>query len=150
MVVMNDNFIDGVRISNAKIISVKEGDILRVMRSDDATYVGFGEIYFSTIKSKTIKAWKRHLKMTLNIVVPVGEIRFILYDARQFSKTYGTFQEVILSRDNYMRLTIPPMIWIGFQGKYNKESMLLNLANIQHDETEIERASLSDFQFNWH
>ena len=40
----------------------------------------FGEVYFSSIKPKSVKAWKLHKKMTLNIVVPVGKVRFALFD----------------------------------------------------------------------
>ena len=30
-----------------------------------------------------IKGWKRHKKMVLNLIVPIGSVRFILYDDRK-------------------------------------------------------------------
>ena len=35
---------------------------------------------------------------------------------RKTSKTFGTYQELILSPDNYFLITIPPNIWNGFKG----------------------------------
>ena len=35
--------------------------------------------------------------MTLNLSVPVGEIKFVLYDDRKNSKTFGEFDEINLS-----------------------------------------------------
>ena len=88
--------------------------------------------------------------MVLNLVVPVGEVRFVLYDDRQASKSYGSIQEITLSKNNnYARLTVPPMIWMGFQGMDLGVSMLLNIANIEHSPSEVDRKELSEIDFNW-
>jgi dTDP-4-dehydrorhamnose 3,5-epimerase len=144
--------IDGVIITPLKEIYNSKGNILHIIKMDDPGYVTFGEVYFSTIKSGLIKAWKRHLRMTLNLVCPVGSIRFILYDDRPNSNTYNTFQEVILSRgNNYARLTIPPGIWTGFKGLSKTENLLLNFADIKHDPSEQENISIeqSHIKFDW-
>ena len=40
------------------------------IKKNDTGYVGFGEVYFSYINPKAVKAWKKHNRMTLNLVVP--------------------------------------------------------------------------------
>jgi dTDP-4-dehydrorhamnose 3,5-epimerase len=85
--------------------------------------------------------------MTLNLVVPVGEIRFVLFDDREPTKSQ--FQEIILSKENYCRITIPPMIWMGFEGLSNSGSMLLNIANIPHSPEEVDRKKIDEIQFDW-
>jgi dTDP-4-dehydrorhamnose 3,5-epimerase len=117
------------------------------MREFDAGYTNFGEAYFSEVNSNAIKAWKRHKEMTLNLVVPVGRIRFILFDDREESN--GIFQEVVISKENYCRLTVPPMIWMGFQGLSIGSSMLLNIADIKHNPTEVDRKKTEEIKFNW-
>ncbi|MCK4830475.1 dTDP-4-dehydrorhamnose 3,5-epimerase family protein [bacterium] len=112
---MKNNAIEGVMLTPLKIIPRDVGDVLHAMKRTDASFCGFGEVYFSTVNKGQVKAWKRHRKMTLNLVVPCGEIKFALYDDRTESPTCGKFLEVVLSRDNYQRLTVPPMIWMGFQ-----------------------------------
>ena len=74
------NSVDGVILSPLKIIENPLGNIFHVMKSSDLGFMGFNEAYFSTINYNQIKPWKKHLKMTLNLIVPVGEIRFVLYD----------------------------------------------------------------------
>ena len=75
--------IDGIKISPLKKIMVSGGDIFHAMKNSDKGYNGFGEAYFSNIEPKVIKAWKRHKEMTLNLIVPVGTIRFVIYDDRK-------------------------------------------------------------------
>ena len=72
--------IKDVIINPLKIIDSEDGRVLHGMKRVDLGYKDFGEAYFSEIKSKKIKAWKRHKQMTLNLVVPIGEVRFILFD----------------------------------------------------------------------
>ena len=139
--------IKDVLITNQKIINVSEGNVLHAVKSSDVGYIGFGEAYFSIINNGAIKAWKRHRKMTLNLIVPLGKVRFVLYDNRNSLNTQ--FQEVIISKKNYCRLTIPPMIWVGFQGLYENESLILNIADIEHDANEVDKKSIDHIVFDW-
>ena len=127
---MDNIIIKDVSITPLKTINTEGGDILHGLKMDENDYQGFGEAYFSIIESGAIKAWKRHRRMTLNIIVPVGAIKFVIYDDRIESKTRGCFQSIKLSTDNYSRLNIPPMLWMGFQGCSKGLNMLLNVANI--------------------
>jgi len=61
----------------------------------------------------------------------------------------GIFQEFIISKDNYCRLTIPPMVWMGFQGLSVDNSMLLNIADIKHDPQEVDKKNIEEIEFNW-
>ena len=141
--------IEGLLITPTKIISTIGGDVFHAMKKSDLGYAGFGEAYFSTIEPNAIKAWKRHREMTLNFLVPIGEVRFVLHDDRLHSPTQGIFQQVTLSRENYQRLTIPPLVWVGVQGMGTERAMLLNIANIQHDPIEMDRKSVEDIPYNW-
>ena len=142
--------INGVTTTPLSIIDTKGGDVLHAMKTSDQGYSGFGEAYFSTIEPKAIKGWKRHTQMILNLVVPIGSVRFILYDDRENQDHINQFQEVILSiADGYARLTVPPMIWVGFQGLGRQTSLILNIANIEHSPEEIERKELDEIKFNW-
>tara|TARA_B100000787_G_scaffold167518_1_gene154441 strand:+ start:578 stop:1012 length:435 start_codon:yes stop_codon:yes gene_type:complete len=141
--------IEGLLTVPTKIISTIGGDVLHAIKKSDQGYSGFGEAYFSTIEPNAVKAWKRHREMTLNLLVPVGEVRFVVYDDRLHSSSNGIFQQVILSLDNYKRLTIPPMLWVGFQGVGEERAMLLNIANIQHNPLEMDRKPVADIPYNW-
>ena len=99
-----DNDIEGLLLTSLKVINVSGGDVLHAMKNTDKDFTTFGEAYFSEIFSGSIKGWKRHRKMTLNLIVPIGSIRFVIFNSKKLCKV------VTLSKDNYSRLTIPPML----------------------------------------
>lgn len=134
---------DGVILTPLKKIHHPKGDIYHAMKKSDHGYNGFGEVYFSTINKNDIKGWKKHLQMTLNIIVPIGEIKFVVYDI----KTEEFFSEVISSR-NYQRLTISAGLWVAFQGMQN-ENILLNIASTEHDPSEEENLTLDQIEYAW-
>jgi dTDP-4-dehydrorhamnose 3,5-epimerase len=141
--------IDGVIYTPLSIIDVEGGNVLHAMKTSDAGFSGFGESYFSTIEPRTIKGWKLHREMVLNLVVPVGSVRFVIFDSRVDSKTEGKFSVYVLSRNNYGRLTVPPKLWVGFQGIDEQDSLLLNIANIPHDPNEVEHKAQEEIVFDW-
>ena len=139
--------INDVLITPLKIIETHGGNVMHSLKNDELGFRGFGEAYFSEVHSNAIKAWKLHQDMTLNITIPMGKVRFVLYDDRD--KKNKKFQELIISRKNYVRLTVPPKIWFGFQGVSNKNSLLLNIADIPHDPEETIRKDLNEIYFDW-
>jgi len=145
-----DSIVDGVLLTPLKVINVFGGDVLHGIKSSDLGYMGFGEAYFSKIEPGAVKAWKRHRKMTLNLIVPMGVVRFVIYDDRQYSVSYNKFQEVILSEsDNYCRLTVPPMLWVGFQCVGDSSGMLLNVADIEHEPDESDKKAINEIEYEW-
>ena len=134
---------DGVILTPLKQINNPKGDIFHAMKKSDDGFDGFGEAYFSTVYKDDIKGWKKHSKMTLNLVVPVGKIDFVVYN--EDSKEFFSVQ---LSQDNYQRLTVQPNLWMAFRG-LEENSMLLNLASIEHDPSESENIELESILYEW-
>lgn len=131
--------IEGVVCQPLKQIDDPRGAILHMLRNDSALYMGFGEIYFSEIKPGVVKAWKRHLKMTQHLVVPVGLVRLVVYDDRLDSRTKGQQLEILMGRPGkYCLVRIQPMLWYGFQGIDRGTSLIANCTDIPHDPEETE------------
>lgn len=126
-----------------KQIHNPKGDVYHAMKKSDVGFAGFGEAYFSTVAQGVVKGWKKHTQMTLNLVVPVGSIEFVVYDEQT-----QEFFSVALSQKNYQRLTIKPNLWMAFRG-LEKENMLLNLASIEHDPKEAVQKELSEIVYEW-
>lgn len=134
---------DGVILTSLKQIHHLKGDIFHVMKKSDEGFFGFGEAYFSTIYKNDIKGWKKHTKMTLNLVVPMGEIEFVIYN-----ENLNDFFTIKLSQNNYQRLTVAPNLWMAFRG-VSEHSMLLNLASIEHDPSESVNKELEEIAYEW-
>ncbi len=134
---------DGVILTPLKQIHNPKGDVYHAMKKSDEGFDGFGEAYFSTIHKDDIKGWKKHTKMTLNLVVPVGKIEFIVYNENS-----KEFFSVTISKNNYQRLTIEAGLWMGFRG-LQENNMLLNLASIEHDPSEAENIDINEISYEW-
>jgi len=133
--------LEGILLTPLKRIHNEKGDIFHAMKKRDEGFNGFGEAYFSTISKGEIKGWKKHNEMTLNLVVIIGEIEFVIYDEYDFFT-------VKLSNNNYQRLTIGPNLWLAFRG-LESENMLLNLASIEHNSKESDDMNLDSFNYDW-
>ena len=143
--------IEGIIISPLSIISDHRGSVMHMLRNDSDVFTKFGEIYFSTIFNEKIKAWHLHKEATLNYACVFGKVKLVLFDERKDSKTYGKYQEILLSLDNYSLITIPPNIWNGFMGLSKEYSIIANCLNLPHNEKEMVRVDINNkrFNYNW-
>ena len=137
--------LDDILVTPLKRIPTDGGDVMHALKHSDNGFNGFGEVYFSWIEQGHIKAWKCHQLMTLNLVVPLGEISFVFHLTNQ----KNNFRTENIGEKRYARLTVPPGIWFGFQGRGKYRSLLMNLANIPHDPDEVLSKSTFEIDYNW-
>ena len=62
-----------------------------------------------------------------------------------------TIDEIILGKESYGRLVIPPDVWYGFQSYTTTTSLIINTPDISHDPDEVKRLSLDQDQipYKW-
>ena len=140
---MGSVMVSDIIVTPLRRVAVAGGDVLHAMKSADTGYVDFGEAYFSLIEHGKTKAWKRHLRMTLNLVVPIGSVKFVFMDDG------GKFREEVIGGARYIRLTVPPGIWFGFKGLAKPHSLILNVADIPHNPDEVERKVFAEIDYEW-
>ena len=131
-----------IKIKKLKKFKLEDGDVYHALKASESEYYGFKEAYFSTIKNNKIKAWKRHYKMTMNLIVPIGKVQFVFYDENK-----NLLKNLMIGEENYSRITVPPMIWFGFKGISLNTSYILNISNEIHDPLEVERKPLTFLNF---
>ena len=136
--------LDDILISPLACIQTEGGDVMHAMKKSDAGFYNFGEAYFSWVDAGVIKGWKCHTQMTMNIVVPIGQVLFVFY-----SKDTDRFIVESIGVDRYVRITVPPGIWFAFKGLRSSQSLVLNIASIEHNPNEVNRLELSKIKFNW-
>ena len=135
---------EGVIVTPLKIISHPKGNILHGMKKSDQGFSEYGETYFSTIKFGEIKGWNKHERMILNLIVPIGEVTFVIYDEK-----LNNYFEITISLENYQRLTIHPGLWLAFKGQDESFNLILNIASIEHDQTEIKKLDIEEIPYKW-
>ena len=144
MNILSSNCIDGVIISPLNQIFDERGKVMHMMSVNSPSFKDFGEIYFSSTHPGVIKAWHLHKEMTLNYAVIYGEIKFVLYDDRTDSPTKGNIQEIFVSPENYVLVTVPPLVWNGFKSIGAKSAIVANCATLPHNPNEIVRKFPND------
>ena len=141
--------INGVIIESLKIIPNEKGNIFHLINKNSTGYCGFGEVYISSVKKNIVKGWKKHSKMVMNLFVPYGEIKIVIFDDRDNSSTFGNFLEERLSRKNYNKITIPNGLWVAFQGLSSDDNLLINFSNIKHNPNESENIEIDQIKYSW-
>jgi dTDP-4-dehydrorhamnose 3,5-epimerase len=141
--------IEGLLLTPETRIAHPKGEILHAIKRSSAGFVGFGEAYFSMVRAMETKGWKCHRSATMNLLVPIGKVRFVVFDERTVSESTGVFNEYILGEDNYSRLTVPPGLWVAFRGLGVQDSMLINISNEEHDPKEADNVDLDKIAFEW-
>lgn len=146
---MGPAVIADVLVTPLKRIPGVAGGVMHALKASSPGYAGFAEAYFSEILEGATKSWRRHRRMTLNLVVPRGAVRFVVHDDREGSASRGAFGEFLLGDENYARLTVPPGLWLAFRGMGSGTSLILDIANGEHDPDEAEAKDLSAIPYQW-
>lgn len=136
--------IDGVKIIEKRKIVDERGAIFHMLRKDDPEFQEFGEIYFSQVNPGYVKGWHLHSRMTLNYYLVTGSIRFVLFDDRKGSPSFGKFQEIDLTDSVGKLVVVPPFVWNAFVGLGRSPSVVANCATEPHSADEIIRKPIDD------
>ena len=137
--------LDDILVTPLKRISTNGGDVMHALKNTDQGFNGFGEVYFSWVEQGAIKAWRCHQRMTLNLVVPLGNVSFVFYQ----EGSEPAFRAEGIGETRYARLTVPPGVWFGFQGLSESRNLLMNVADLPHDPNEVLRKSVEEIQYDW-
>ena len=127
-----------------KTIATDGGKVMHALRASEKLIKNLGEVYFSSVSKDVIRAWKLHNEMTLNLIVPIGMVKFVFYFENK-----KKFSEYIIGEDNYCRLTVPPKIWFGFQGLKYSKNLIMNIADLEHDPKEVEKKQIDYIDYEW-
>jgi dTDP-4-dehydrorhamnose 3,5-epimerase len=141
--------IDGVLVTPLRHIPGPAGAVMHALKKSSPGHAGFGEAYFSEIYEGAFKSWRRHSRVTMNLVVVRGQVRFVIHDDRSQSSTHGAFHAISIGERNYVRLTVPPGLWLSFQGEGPGASLILDITDEEHDPTEAETRELSAIDYAW-
>ena len=120
-VIKNETEIDGLLLTPLKQIRDERGAVFHFLRSDSSNFRNFGESYFSITK------------IHQNFCVPLGAIKFVVFDGRENSPTKGVVQEIILDNQaNYYLLSMPSGLWYSFKCISLESSIISNIIDLPH------------------
>lgn len=135
---------ESVEVIPLKVIPDARGRIFHFVRPDWFPFE-VKEVYGSWIYPDAIKAWHLHTKMTLNYIVPVGNIKLVVHDGN------GLFVPYFLGENcPHVLVRIPPGWWNGFVTVDGKPALVMNATDFVHSSDEIKRESPFCFGYDWY
>jgi dTDP-4-dehydrorhamnose 3,5-epimerase len=145
--------IEGVRIKQLKVMPDERGRLMEILRCDDPEFVGFGQVYMTTVYPGVVKAWHYHRKQIDNMTVVKGVMKLALYDDRADSTTRGEVNEFFISEHRPVLVQIPRGVLHGIKGVGTEEAVVINLVTEPYnreepDEHRVEPHS-PEIPYNW-
>ena len=134
--------IPGLLFTPLRRIATPKGEVRHALRAGDAGFAGFGEVYFTEVLAGETKGWKRHRRMTMNLVVVCGTVRFIVRDDTGARAVHDLSVGGVAP---YGRLTVPPGLWMAFHGLGTVSNLLMNVASLPHDPDEADTVAVEVF-----
>ena len=131
-----------IKIEKFNTVNNENGKILKILNDKQKNLKKFKDAYFSFVKYNKIKGWKKHLKMTMTLYVPVGKVRFVFYDEKNF-------MSVLIGENKFYKIIVPPNIWLAFKGVSKAVNLVFNLANIKHNDKEVVRKKNDEIKYKW-
>ena len=127
-------------LSPLRVITDARGEVRHVLKASDGLFLSFGEAYFTSVNPGVIKGWKKHKRMQMHLVVPIGSVCFFLRTERPCA-----LKSVVVGNSQYQRLVVDPGIWVAFKALGDNPNLILNVASHEHDPNEAVNMELSAF-----
>ena len=145
--------IDGVKVKKLAVHCDERGRLAEMLRSDDAMFIKFGQVYMTTVYQGAVKAWHYHKKQVDSFVCVKGMIKLVLFDSRDGSKTRGELNEFFIGEHNPSLVQIPNGVYHGFKGISDVESIVINTPTETYNAKEPDEfrlpADAKEIPYDW-
>ncbi|MGB7622778.1 MAG: dTDP-4-dehydrorhamnose 3,5-epimerase [Terriglobia bacterium] len=122
------DLIEGVVLREVLHVPGDRGVITEMFRFDwDPHGHPVSQVYQSRVFPGLVAAWSCHLKSVDRLFVNQGFMKFVLYDDREESKTYGQLNEFHIGDARPALLIIPTGVWHGLKNLGPSDCLLTNL-----------------------
>lgn len=128
------------------------GKLMEGLRADDPLFNNdFGQVYVTTIRPQTTKAWHMHQKQTDRMLLLRGTVRFGGVSIRDDGVPCVVLDFVVTDLDPYL-IKIPPTVYHGFKNIGEEEAYVINIPDKMYDHTtpdEYRRQATYFSKFDW-
>ena len=147
------NVIDGVQVKPLRVIPDERGRLMEILRSDDALFSQFGQVYMTTAYPGVVKGWHYHKVQTDNMAVVRGMMKLVLFDSRENSPTRGKVNEFFFGEHQPLLIQIPPFVFHGFKAISDYEAIVINIPTMPYNYKEPDEFRVhphdNDIPYKW-
>lgn len=126
--------IAGVSVREVRHVPRDHGVITEIFRPEwDPTGLPVAQVYQSRLFVGALGAWSCHGRSTDRLFVNQGQVKIVLYDGREQSRTRGNLMELYAGDARPSLIVIPPGVWHGLQCLGNVDALVLNCPTEAYD-----------------
>jgi dTDP-4-dehydrorhamnose 3,5-epimerase len=126
--------IDGVLVRDVRNVPKSNGLLTEVFRRDwFADEAPVDQVFQAIVEAHGVSAWHAHEHGIDRLFVNEGQMRIVLFDAREGSPTFGLTNEIIAGLHRPALVVVPPKVWHGVQNLLSRPSAILNLPDRAYD-----------------
>ena len=129
-----DERIDGVTVHEVLHVPRDHGIITELYRPQwDPTGLPVVHAYQSRLYPRAIGAWSCHARTVDRLFVNQGNVKVVLYDAREDSRTAKRINELHAGDARPALVVIPIGVWHGLQNLGDSDALVLNFPSQAYD-----------------
>jgi dTDP-4-dehydrorhamnose 3,5-epimerase len=122
-----DPLIDGVVVHEVRHVPRDHGIITELYRPQwDPTGMPVVHAYQSRLYPGAIGAWSCHARTVDRLFVNQGDLKVVLYDGRDDSRTAGRINELYVGDARPALVILPIGVWHGLQNLGDSDALVLN------------------------
>lgn len=109
--------IEGVGIKELVIHRDERGVFGEIIRHSEKIFQGnFAQLSYSKVFTGVAKAWHIHKKQTDWMCALIGDMKLVLYDTRETSKTHKKLMEILMGETSGLKVVkVPPGVAHGYK-----------------------------------
>ena len=131
-----------MKIIKKRIVKGKKGSVVHMYDKQDKILSKVGEVYFSNILPKEIKAWKQ-TNSEQYLCVPKGQVLFVVKNKQNFKRIKLGYPM------NYKVLYIRPNTWYGFMCTSKSKALICNITSLNNANSKKVKKNKNYFKFKW-
>ena len=126
--------IEGVELVEVRNVLRESGHVTEIARSDwFGSRLDIDQVFQVTLRGHALSAWHVHQRTTDRLFVNTGEVKIVLYDAREGSRTHGRINEFRLGERRPGLVIVPAGVWHGLKNLQGETSTVVNLVDRAYD-----------------
>jgi dTDP-4-dehydrorhamnose 3,5-epimerase len=148
------DLIDGVAVHEVSNVTKDTGYLTEVFRADWGLDDGaVDQVFQVVVFPGRVSAWHTHRETLDRLFVNLGQVKIVLYDAREDSPTRGLVNVFRLGSVRPALLIVPPGVWHGLQNVGSEPAAVLNAVDRAYDYEDPDHwrlpADTSEIPYRW-
>jgi dTDP-4-dehydrorhamnose 3,5-epimerase len=126
--------IEGVRFRPTRPVPHDDGHVSEIARIDwEIVERPIVQVHLTTTLPGRVRAWGLHRATTDRLFVVSGLVKFVVFDGRTGSPTFGKFSEITVSETSPGLLTIAPFLYHGWKNIGAGAAAIVNMPDRMYD-----------------